>query len=96
VPAHQQGLPNTTFQPRPTTSESDLKPYILPILDTSSRHLPFIMAEIAAGAGIALAAEQVVSTSIQVGTAGYMIAKPTMPLKATFTMVANAEDDASQ
>ncbi|CAI6337620.1 unnamed protein product [Periconia digitata] len=51
------------------------------------------MAELAAGAGIALAAEQVVSTTAQVGTAGYILTKPTQPLKATFTRIATADDD---
>lgn len=51
------------------------------------------MAEVAAGAGIAIAAEEVVSTGVQVGVAGYMVSKPTMPLKVTYTMIANAPDD---
>jgi hypothetical protein len=51
------------------------------------------MAELAAGAGILLAAEQVLSTTIQVGGAGYYLSTPTQPLKATFTRVATANDD---
>ena len=54
------------------------------------------MAEVAAGAGIALAAEEVVSTGVQAGVAGYMIAKPTIPLKVTYTMIANAQDDTAR
>ncbi|PSN61077.1 galactose oxidase [Corynespora cassiicola Philippines] len=54
------------------------------------------MAEVAAGAGVALAAEEVVSTTAQAGVAGYMIAKPTLPLKATYTMIANATDDSTR
>lgn len=51
------------------------------------------MAEVAAGAGAALAAEEVISTSVQAGVAGYMIAKPTMPLKASYNRVAVADDE---
>ena len=51
------------------------------------------MAELAAGAGIALAVEEVLSTTAQAGVAGYFLAKPTLPLKATFTRVAVANDD---
>ena len=51
------------------------------------------MAEIAAGAGIVLAVEEVLSTTAQAGVAGYFLAKPTLPLKATFTRVAVANDD---
>lgn len=49
------------------------------------------MAELAAGAVVA---EQVISTTIEGGVvAGYAVAKPTLPLKATFTQIhtANAE-----
>jgi hypothetical protein len=49
------------------------------------------MAEIAAGA---LVAEQVVSTTLEGGViAGYAIAKPTVPLKATFSQIATADKD---
>ncbi|KAF2448701.1 hypothetical protein P171DRAFT_518182 [Karstenula rhodostoma CBS 690.94] len=51
------------------------------------------MAEVAAGAGIALAAEEVLSTSLQAGVATYFLAKPTQPLNATFTRVAVVHDD---
>ena len=51
------------------------------------------MAEVAAGVGAAVVAEQVISTSVQAGTAGYMIAKPTLPLKVTYFMIAHADDD---
>lgn len=51
------------------------------------------MAEVAAGAGIAIAAEEVLSTTVQVGVAGYFLTKPTQPLKATFSRVAIADDD---
>lgn len=54
------------------------------------------MAEVAAGAGAALAAEEVISTSVQAGVAGYLVAKPTMPLKVTYTMIAHAEDDSTR
>ncbi|KAH9886596.1 hypothetical protein F4778DRAFT_473525 [Xylariomycetidae sp. FL2044] len=50
------------------------------------------MAEIAAGA---IAAEQVVSTGIYAGT-GYTVARPTMPLKASFSQIATTSDDASR
>jgi hypothetical protein len=50
-------------------------------------------AEVAVGAGAALAVYEVASTTAEVGVAGYLLAKPTMPLKATYTMVANAFDD---
>jgi hypothetical protein len=48
------------------------------------------MAEVAAGVVIA---EEVVSTTIQGAAATYAVAKPTMPLKATFTQIATAKDD---
>ncbi|OTA56610.1 hypothetical protein K449DRAFT_387354 [Hypoxylon sp. EC38] len=51
------------------------------------------MAEVAAGI---LAAEEVVSTGIYAGAAGYAVAKPTMPLKATFTQIGSTTDDASR
>lgn len=54
------------------------------------------MAEVAAGAGAVLAAEEVISRGVEVGVAGYLIAKPTMPLKATFSMIANAFDDSTR
>lgn len=47
-------------------------------------------AEVAAGLW---AAEEVVSTGAQVAIAGYMLTKPTMPLKATFTQIATSSDD---
>ncbi|KAI2633280.1 hypothetical protein GGS26DRAFT_76942 [Hypomontagnella submonticulosa] len=51
------------------------------------------MAEVAAGLW---AAEEVVSTGIYAGVAGHAIAKPTMPLKATFTQIGSTSDDASR
>ncbi|KAK7189709.1 kelch domain-containing protein [Paraphaeosphaeria sporulosa] len=51
------------------------------------------MAELAAGAGIALAAEEVLSTSFQAGVATYFLVKPTQPLNATFTRIAVVHDD---
>jgi hypothetical protein len=49
------------------------------------------MAEIAAGAVVA---EQIVSTTLEGGAiAGYAVAKPTVPLKATFTQIATADKD---
>ncbi|KAI5917829.1 hypothetical protein F4810DRAFT_632934 [Camillea tinctor] len=50
------------------------------------------MAEVVAGLW---AAEEVVSTGVQAGAAGYAIAKPTMPLKATFSQLASTMDDKS-
>ncbi|KAI0173053.1 hypothetical protein GGR52DRAFT_541728 [Hypoxylon sp. FL1284] len=50
------------------------------------------MAEIAAGA---LAAEQVVSTGVEAGVA-YSVARPTMPLKATFTQIGSTSDSTSR
>jgi hypothetical protein len=48
------------------------------------------MAEVAAGVW---AAEEVVSTGVQVGIAAYMVSQPTMPLKGTFRQIATAPDD---
>lgn len=48
------------------------------------------MAEIAAGA--ALATEY----AVEGGVVGYMIAQPTLPLKANFSMIANTLDDSTQ
>lgn len=49
------------------------------------------MAEIAAGA---LVAEQAVTTTLEGGAiAGYAVAKPTVPLKATFSQIATADKD---
>ena len=42
------------------------------------------------------AVAEVVETASQVGVAGYMIAKPTMPLKATFTQIATSSDDSTR
>jgi hypothetical protein len=54
------------------------------------------MAEVAAGAGAVLVAEEVVSTSIYAGVGGYIISRPTMPLKVTYAMIAYAADDSSR
>jgi len=54
------------------------------------------MAEVAAGAGVALAAEQVISTVAYAGAAGYAVGKSVMPLKAAYTMIAHADDDSSR
>ena len=54
------------------------------------------MAEVAAGAGVALAAEQVISTAAYAGAAGYAVGKSIMPLKAAYTMIAHADDDSSR
>ncbi|KAI0017975.1 hypothetical protein F4780DRAFT_562432 [Xylariomycetidae sp. FL0641] len=51
------------------------------------------MAEVAAGLW---AAEEVVSTGIQAGAAGYAVAKPTMPLKAAFKQIGATSDDTSR
>jgi hypothetical protein len=48
------------------------------------------MAEVAAGVW---AAEEVVSTGVQVGIAAYMVSQPSMPLKGTFRQIATAPDD---
>ncbi|XXG95336.1 hypothetical protein Hte_001597 [Hypoxylon texense] len=50
------------------------------------------MAEIAAGA---LAAEQVVSTGVEAGVA-YSVARPTMPLQASFTQFGSTSDNISR
>ncbi|KAI0477124.1 hypothetical protein GGR56DRAFT_673536 [Xylariaceae sp. FL0804] len=42
------------------------------------------------------AAEEVVSTGVQAGAATYAVAKPTMPLKATFTQIGSTSDDSSK
>ncbi|KAF2765277.1 hypothetical protein EJ03DRAFT_210819 [Teratosphaeria nubilosa] len=47
-------------------------------------------------AGIAWAAEEMVSTTVQVGIGAYMVSKPTMPLKATFNQIATSSDDATR
>lgn len=39
------------------------------------------------------AAEEVVTTGAQLGVGAYMVAKPTMPLKASFSQIATAKDD---
>ena len=51
------------------------------------------MAEVAAGAVVA---EEVVTNVAYAGVGAYMVAKPTMPLKATFTRIANSKDDDSR
>ncbi|KAI1373169.1 hypothetical protein F4677DRAFT_430423 [Hypoxylon crocopeplum] len=51
------------------------------------------MAEVAAGLW---AAEEVVSTGVYAGAAGYAVTKPTMPLKATFTQIGSSSDDTSK
>lgn len=51
------------------------------------------MAEVAAGAGIALAAEEILSTTLQAGAATYFLSKPTQPLSATFTRFAVVHDN---
>lgn len=48
------------------------------------------MAEIAAGAVVA---EEIVSNTAYAAVGTYMIAKPTMPLKATFRQIATSKDD---
>ncbi|KAK5115544.1 hypothetical protein LTR62_001203 [Meristemomyces frigidus] len=44
-------------------------------------------------AAAAWAAEEVVSTTVQIGVGAYMVAKPTAPLHATFTQIATSSDD---
>ncbi|KAI1427822.1 hypothetical protein F5Y12DRAFT_711744 [Xylaria sp. FL1777] len=51
------------------------------------------MAEVAAGL---FAAEEVISTGVQAGAVGYALAKPTMPLKATFSQIATTTGDDSR
>lgn len=48
------------------------------------------MAELAAGA---VAAEEIVSTSLQAGLAAYVVSQPTVPLKATFGQIATTPSD---
>lgn len=50
-------------------------------------------AEAAAGVW---AAEEAVSTTAQAGLAAYAVAKPTMPLKATFSQIAAAKDNETE
>ncbi|EMC95808.1 hypothetical protein BAUCODRAFT_131592 [Baudoinia panamericana UAMH 10762] len=50
------------------------------------------MAEVAA---TALAAEEAVTWSAQAGIAAYMVAQPTMPLKATFAQIATSSNDST-
>lgn len=49
------------------------------------------MAEAAAVGGVV--AYEVAETAVQAGAAGYAIAKPTQPLKASFHQIATAKDD---
>jgi len=51
------------------------------------------MAEVAA---IAVAVEETISTTAQVGIGAYYLSKPTMPLKATFTQIATSSDDTTK
>jgi hypothetical protein len=51
------------------------------------------MAEVAAGLW---AAEEVVMTGAYAGVAGYAIAQPTMPLKASFSQIASTSSDDSR
>ncbi|KAI1499218.1 hypothetical protein F5X99DRAFT_420032 [Biscogniauxia marginata] len=51
------------------------------------------MAEVVAGLW---AAEEVVSTGVQAGAAGYAVAKPTLPLTATFSRIASTASDNSR
>lgn len=51
------------------------------------------MAEIAAGA---IAAEQVLSTTVQAGAAGYAVGKPSNGLRATFRQLATAAADGTR
>jgi len=72
-----------------TYSLPSIYPWIRP--PTQTHTLPsVIMAEVAAGLW---AAEEVVSTGVQVGIAAYMVSQPTMPLKGTFRQIATAPDD---
>jgi hypothetical protein len=51
------------------------------------------MAEIAAGAVVA---EQLVSTTIEAGAAGYAVGKPSNGLKASFAQIATASADGTR
>ena len=55
----------------------------------NSANTELAMAEAAAAA----VAYETVETAAQVGVGAYMVAKPTMPLKATFTRIATSSDD---
>jgi hypothetical protein len=48
------------------------------------------MAELAAGAYVA---SEVIEHGVEAGYAAYIVSKPTLPLKATFTRIATAADD---
>lgn len=50
-------------------------------------------AEIAAGAYVAA---EVVEHTAEAGYAAYIVSKPTLPLKVTFTRIATASDDESR
>ena len=50
------------------------------------------MAEIAGAA----AAYEVVETTAQIGVGAYMVAKPTAPLKATFTQIASSSEESTK
>nr|XP_023908632.1 uncharacterized protein LOC112020305 [Quercus suber]POF15610.1 tip elongation aberrant protein 3 [Quercus suber] len=51
------------------------------------------MAEIVAGA---VAVEEVVSYTAYLGVGAYMVSRPTMPLKATFSQIATSSDDSTR
>lgn len=51
------------------------------------------MAEIAAGAYVAA---EFIEHTAQAGYAAYIVSKPTLPLKVTFTRIATASDDESR
>lgn len=51
------------------------------------------MAEIVAGAVVA---EEVISYTAYLGIGAYMVAKPTVPLKATFSQIATSSDDSTR
>lgn len=51
------------------------------------------MAEAAAGLYVA---GEAVETAVQAGVGAYMVAKPTMPLQATFTQIPHAQDETTR
>lgn len=63
---------------------------VLPITQYFDKKLTEAMAEAAAGLYVA---GEAVETAVQAGVGAYYVAKPTMPLRATFTQVSPATDE---
>jgi hypothetical protein len=80
--------------PRPTTKSGNVSSQqtisthcTIIILDTTT-----MAAEIAAGAYVAT---EVIEHTAEAGYAAYIVSKPTLPLKATFTRIATSSGDHS-